>query len=137
MEKQNDSIRDRLLARMPQPENLAAFREETASLLAKHKKALFWGKWSTQVIGLLAVGVFLMTQFTWGPKLDTTRTVVFDVVAGIFFFMSQIWRLEYDLNRNQVSLLKEVKQVQLQVLELQASLDRKVEPQSVSAQKIL
>jgi hypothetical protein len=44
MEKQNDSMRDRLLARLPQPENLAAYREETASLLAKHEKALFWEK---------------------------------------------------------------------------------------------
>jgi hypothetical protein len=124
MEKGNDGLRERLLARLPQPENLSAFREETASLLAKHEKALFWEKWSTQVIGLLAVGVFLMTQFTWGPKLDTTRIVAFDVVAGIFFFLSQMWRLEYDLNRNQVNMLKEVKQVQLQVLELQASLKR-------------
>ena len=124
MEKQNDSLRDRLLARLPQPENLEAFREQTASLLAKHEKALFWEKWTTQAVGLLAVGVFLMTMLPWGPRLDTTRTVVFDVVAGIFFFMSQMWRLEYNLNRNQVNLLKEVKQVQLQVLELQASLKR-------------
>ncbi len=124
MEQGNSSMRERLLARMPQPENLAAFREETASLLAKHEKALFWEKWTTLAIGLLAVGVFLMTMLPWGTRLDTTRTVVFDVVAGIFFFMSQIWRLEYNLNRNQVSLLKEVKQVQLQVLELQASLKR-------------
>jgi hypothetical protein len=124
MEQKNDSMRERLLARLPQPENLTAFREETAVLLAKHERALFWEKWTTAAIGLLAVGVFLMTQFAWGPRLDTTRTVVFDVVAGIFFFMSQMWRLEYNLNRNQVNLLKEVKQVQLQVLELQASLKR-------------
>jgi hypothetical protein len=124
MDKQNESMRERLLARMPQPENLAAFREETASLLAKHEKALFWEKWTAAAIGLLAVGVFLMTMSPWGLKLDTTRTVVFDVVAGIFFFMSQLWRLEYDLGRKHVSVLKEVKQVQLQVLELQASLKR-------------
>jgi len=117
-------MRDRLLAHLPQPENLATFREETASLLAKHEKALYWGKCTTQAIGLLSVGVFLVTMSPWGLKLDTTRTVVFDVAAGIFFFMSQMWRLEYNLNRNHVSLLKEVKQVQLQVLELQASLQK-------------
>ena len=125
MEQRNESMRERLLARLPQPENLAAFQEETASQLARHEKALFWQKWTSQAIGLLAVGVFLMTQFSWGPRLDTTRIVVFDVVAGIFFFMSQMWRLEYSLNRNQVSLLKEVKQVQLQILEVQASLQKR------------
>jgi hypothetical protein len=124
MEQRNESMRDRLLAHLPQPENVASFREETASLLAKHEKALFWEKWTTTAFGLLGVTVFLMTMSPWGPRLDTTRTVAFDVVAGIFFFMSQMWRLEYDLNRNQVNLLKEVKQVQLQVLELQASLKR-------------
>ena len=128
MEKQNESVREKLLARLPQPENLAAFREETASLLAKHEKALFWEKWTTRAIGLLAVGVFLMTMLPWGPRLDTTRTVAFDVVAGILFFMSQMWRLEYDLNRNQVNVLREVKQVQLQMLELQASLGKEGKP---------
>jgi hypothetical protein len=29
MEQENSSVRDRLLARLPQPENLAAYREET------------------------------------------------------------------------------------------------------------
>jgi len=42
MEKENSSMRDRLLARLPQPENSAAYREETASLMAKHEKALCW-----------------------------------------------------------------------------------------------
>ena len=42
MEKQNENLRDRLLARLPQPENLAAYREETASILAKNDKKLFW-----------------------------------------------------------------------------------------------
>ena len=30
MEQKNESMRERLLARMPQPENLAAYREEDA-----------------------------------------------------------------------------------------------------------
>ena len=42
MEKKNDSLRERLLAHLPQPENLEGYREDTASLLAKHEKALFW-----------------------------------------------------------------------------------------------
>ena len=124
MEQGNESMRDKLLGRLPQPENIAAYREETASLLAKHEKALFWEKWTTEAMALLALVVFLMTMLPWGLRLDTTRTIVFDVFAGIFFFMSQMWRLGYNLNLNQVNVLKEVKQVQLQVLELQASLKR-------------
>ena len=44
MEQKSSSMRDKLLARLPQPENLEGYREETVALLAKHEKALFWEK---------------------------------------------------------------------------------------------
>jgi hypothetical protein len=122
MDQGNSSLRDRLLARLPQPENLTAFREETAALLAKHKRALFWDRWTTLVISFCGMGLFLLTFSTWGQKLYSTTIVTFDVMAGILFFLAQLYNLGYNFNRNHVNLLKEVKQVQLQVLELQASL---------------
>ena len=64
MEKQNDSMRERLLARLPQPENLAGYREETASLLAKHEKALFWEKMPSVVCFVLAPAM-LMADWLW------------------------------------------------------------------------
>jgi hypothetical protein len=109
---------------LPQPENIAAFREETASLLAKHEKALFWEKWTTLVISYCAIGLFLITFTAWGTRLPRTTIIVFDVAAGVLFFVAQLCSLEYFLNRNHRNLLKEVKQLQLQVLELQASLQK-------------
>ena len=67
MEKQNESMRERLLARLPQPENLAAYREETASLLAKHEKALFWEKMPSTVCSVSAIAI-LMADWFWGQK---------------------------------------------------------------------
>jgi hypothetical protein len=122
MEKQSESVRDRLLARLPQPENIAAYREETASLLAKHEKALSTEHWTNQVIGLCSFGVFLMANSTWGLKLPTRVMVTCDVMAGILFLLTVFSQLQQFIYRNQVNLLKEVKQVQLQVLEVQASL---------------
>ena len=60
MEKQNESLRDSLLARLPQPENLAAYREETASLLAKQEKALFWDKALAVLLINIGVVVFVL-----------------------------------------------------------------------------
>lgn len=138
MDKQNESMRERLLAHMPQPENLAAYREETASLLAKHEKVIFWGeKFPARVVMLLAVAVFMVANSTWGPKLDTNGHMSFDAFAGVLFFAGAINELRYCISRSKVDLLKEVKQVQLQVLELQASLERKVDHQEFPAQKIL
>jgi hypothetical protein len=122
MEKGNDSLRERLLARMPQPENVAAYREEVASLLAKHEKGLTAEKWSNYIFGACVVWMLAVSNSTWGPHLDATAQHVLQVFAGVFFFLLGIGSLKVYQHRNQIEVLKEVKQVQLQVLELQASL---------------
>jgi hypothetical protein len=84
------------------------------------------------VLALCALAVFMMANSIWGSnansswflRLDRTHTIIFDIVAGILFFLAQLNRLQQFIYRNQVKLLKEVKQVQLQVLELRASLQK-------------
>jgi hypothetical protein len=127
MEKQNDSMRERLLARMPQPENLEDYRKETEVLLAKHKKALFWEKVPSTLLFLLAVGLFLLTFTPWGQKLGMRQIQFFYADACLFFFVGSMIELRYRIYQNRVELLKEVKQVQLQILELQASLSKREE----------
>jgi type VI protein secretion system component VasF len=131
MEKQNESVRDRLLARLPQPENLAAYREETETLMAKHKKALFWGQeFPFKVLMCLAVAVFWLAMPTWGPMVETNGPIALMGIAGLLFFLGAFGGLTCSISRCKVDLLKEVKQVQLQVLELQASL-RKTGDESI------
>jgi hypothetical protein len=128
MEKGSESIRERLLGRLPQPENIAAYREETVSLLEKREKAIFWRKkFPANVIAWLAVAVFITANSTWGPKLDTNGHIVFDALAGLLLFTGALCGISYWISRSKVDLLKEVKQVQLQILELQASLKKDVD----------
>jgi hypothetical protein len=123
MEQGNSSMRDRLLARLPQPENLEGYREKTESLLAKHEKAIFWGeKFPARVVMWLGVAVLFMAISPWGSKVSTNQSVTIYVMTGFLFFAGAINELGYRISRSKVDLLKEVKQVQLQVLELQASL---------------
>jgi hypothetical protein len=121
MEKGSDGLRERLLARMPQPENVAAYREETTSLLAKHEKALFWEKMPSIVCSVSAFAIVMADNF-WGQKLDTATTHFIQFWAGLLFFVGVFSDLRYNIYRSKVDILKEVKQVQLQVIELQASL---------------
>jgi hypothetical protein len=48
-------------------------------------------------------------------------------MAAVFYFLGQIYQVGYQISRSKVDLLKEVKQVQLQVLELQASLRKETD----------
>ena len=123
MEKQNDSIRERLLAGLPQPENLAAYREETAALLAKHKKALFWEKMvPTACYAIVAIMVAL-----WLLGLTPTAAMrpYFWPLTGFAYFVGAVQDLRYRIYRSRVHMLKDIKQVQLQVLEIQASLQKR------------
>jgi hypothetical protein len=122
MEKGSESMRERLLARLPQPENFVGYREETAAMLARYERALFWEKASGRMIAWTGIGLFMLVNSSlWGPKLDTHGTVLLDALAVVLFFAGALMLLGYSISRNKVDLLKEVKQVQLQVLELQAS----------------
>jgi hypothetical protein len=123
MEKGNESIRERLLARLPQAENVAAYRQDTESLLAKHERALFWEKVSARTVCWLGVAVYMLANSTWGRgKFDTHGAALFDALAVVLFFAGALNLLGYCISRNKVDLLRELKQVQLQILELQASL---------------
>src|ERR1039458_5723414 len=91
----NDSIRDRLLARMPQPENLAAYREETASLLAKHEKALFWER-MPPIVAFVSAGAIVIAHWVWAQRTGSAianQTVWFGV--GMLFVAGAIKGLSY------------------------------------------
>jgi len=123
MEKQNASIRERLLARLPQPENFAAYREETAALLAKHEKALFWEKQaSTACYVIVAI---MLALWLWGKTPTAAMRQYFWPMTGFVYVLGVFQDLRYRIYQSRVDTLKEVKQVQLQVLEIQASLQKR------------
>jgi len=121
MEQESSSMRERLLARLPQPENIAAYREETAALLTRHDKALYWEKMTSTVCCVSAFAIVMADNF-WGQKLDAATNHFIWFWAGLLFFVGAIGDLRYRIYQSKVDLLKEVKQVQLQILDLQASL---------------
>ena len=124
MEKGSNGLRERLLARLPKPENLAAYQEETASLLAKHEKAIWWDKWSFRILSYCAMALWFLCASDWGQTLAHRASVGLWSAFGLMLIGAVSTGLQYFINRSKVEILKEVKQVQLQVLELQASLRR-------------
>jgi hypothetical protein len=116
MAQQSNDLRERLLAALPQPENLAAYREETAAMLGKHARALSWDKFLgyTLVIGAIALA---WIDDHW--HLGAHRLGWF---PGLMFFVGMTHVVNCKIYDSQVATLKEIKQVQVQILELQKSL---------------
>ncbi|MGB6191304.1 MAG: hypothetical protein WBF42_02465 [Terracidiphilus sp.] len=127
MDRKTDGLRERLLATLPEPESLAAYREEIAALLKKHARALRWDYITVNTFYVLA-GILLFASTAnpyWRP--DAAMRYSFHFGAAFLFFVGMIYDLRYRIYNSQVATLKEVKQVQLQMLELQEDLrkDRK------------
>jgi len=119
-----DSIRDRLLEHLPQPANLAAYREEVTSTLEKNQKRLRLEGGYTAAMWLLAVGFFTACVMKGVKWLDTPRGHFMEFVVLLLLVTGAVEILKHAVNSSRVEMLKEVKQVQLQMLEMQASLQK-------------
>lgn len=118
METRNEGIREGLLSRLPQPSNRESYEQEVASLLAKNEKGL--RKEKAVVLRLWIFVVLISVGFlaAGGMYIDTPKGPWFGTLACFWFLFGAVETVKHFVNRSRVELLKEVKQVQLQVLEL-------------------
>jgi hypothetical protein len=65
MEKGSDGLREQLLARLPKSENIAAYRESTEALLAKHERAVFWERVTGRTVTWLGIAVVMFANSAW------------------------------------------------------------------------
>jgi hypothetical protein len=119
MNQQDDSIRDRLLSRLPQPASLADYRKEVALILERNEKGLRRERWGTGALWLFIVALSTVFLFLGGQRLDTPKGPWFASLACFWLLFAAVELLKHFINRSRVDLLKEVKQIQVQVLELQ------------------
>jgi len=118
MEHRGEGIGQRLLSRLPQPSNMAAYREEVASLLAKNEKTLRRNKGT--VVRVWIFVVIVAAPFLWlaGVHFNTPQGNWFLGLACFWVLFGAVEVVKYVVQQNRVELLKELKQTQLQVLEL-------------------
>jgi hypothetical protein len=122
--ERNESISELLLSRLPQPANLAAYEKEVTSLLAENEKRLRRNKWTVVRVWIFIVVV--SAPFLWmaGTHFSTAEGNWFLGLIGFWALFGAIETAKYEHNQGRVELLKELKQVQLQILELHALLSR-------------
>jgi len=120
MAQKTNDLRERLLAALPQPENFSAYREDTVALLAKHARALRWDRVTASIFAFIASALFFFSiDNLW--HLGAFALHGFQVASALMFFWAAIFEVRYRIYESQIATLKEIKQVQLQILELQAS----------------
>ncbi len=122
MEKASDNLRERLLARMPQPGNLAAYQAEVEASLEKNQRGLRRERKVVTVLWVFVVCLSTVFLIMSGQHLDTQKGLYAAILACFVLIYPSAEVLKHFINRARVDVLKEVKQVQLQVLELQASI---------------
>jgi len=131
MEPKDDSIREGLLSQLPQPANLPAYREEVALLVEKKEKEV--RRERRVMIELWVFTIVVSILFLWmGAQRMGSKAVdeaalgpYFMGCAGFWFLFALVYFVAHSISRSRLALLKEVKQVQVQVLELQALLQRR------------
>ena len=116
----NESISQLLLSRLPQPANLAAYQKEVASLLAENEKKLRGNKWT--VVRVWIFVVLVSVPFLWmaGTHFNTAEGNWFLGLVGFWVLFGAVEIAKYEHNQGRVQLLKEIKLVQLQILQLHA-----------------
>ena len=130
MEHRDEAIRELLLSRLPQPANLAAYQQEVSSLLAENEKKLRRNKWTVVRMWIFVVAV--SGPFLWmaGTHFNTPQGNWFLGITCFWILLGALEVAKYIGHQGRVELLKEIKQIQLQVLELHALLHKGGSPTS-------
>ncbi|HEY3744133.1 MAG TPA: hypothetical protein VGL53_30015 [Bryobacteraceae bacterium] len=116
MEFKNDPVGESLLGRVPQPGDVAAYRESTARLLEKNEKSVARERIATRAFWIFCAAS--ATAWLWfsaeGAQLPRGP-----FLACIFFVWGGVEVVKQRVRESHMGLLKEIKQLQLQVFELE------------------
>ena len=112
-------LRSGLLSQQqPREERLEAYRTEVEAMLDQNEEGL---RRERKYVGIMWVYlVLLCTVFMviGGLKPNTSLGVWFGVMAVFWLLMGAVFLLKHFVNRARVETLKEVKKVELEVMEL-------------------
>ncbi len=117
MEPNDNSIRDRLLSGPPNPRDLADYRQRVSSLIEASQRRL--RRERLLVTGFWIFCAVSATAWLWFSA-DAARLPRGPFLACIFFTWGGVEVVKHYVNAVRVDVLKEIKQIQVQVFELQA-----------------
>jgi hypothetical protein len=115
--KNSDSIRERLLARLPDPTNPEAYRNSVADTLERGQKRI---RRESILVKLFWIFCVVTTATYLWFTAESSQLPRAPFLACIFFLWGVMEIIKHYINSCRTDLLTEIKQLQLQILELQA-----------------
>ena len=123
MEPLRESLRERLLAQgEPTSEKMAVYRKEIQTMLEKNEKVLRRQKWYAGAIWIWAVALTTTFLLLAGWLGKTPVGVLWGMMASLLLIAGAVELLKYFINRSRVELLKEMKGLEVQLLEIKEQL---------------
>jgi hypothetical protein len=124
METNDKNLRDRLLAQqVPAAGRLAQYRKEVDAMLEQHEKTLRRQKWYAGAIWIYAV-VLATVFLTMSSFLGTPPGIAMSFFGIFLLTAAAVELLKYFLNQGRVEMLKEVKRLEIRLLEMQEQLQK-------------
>ena len=124
MEHRSEALRELLLSRLPQPANLAAYQQEVSSLLAENERKLRRNKWTVVRVWIFVIAVSVPFLWMAGRHFNTSQGNWFLGLVGFWVLFGTVEIAKYVGHQGRVEVLKELKQIQLQILELHGLLGK-------------
>lgn len=124
MEHRSEAISELLLSRLPRPANLGTYQEEVRSLLAENEKKLRQDKGTVVRVWIFVIAVSVPCLWMAGAHFNTPQGNWFLGTTYFWVLFGAIEIAKYASRQGRVELLKELKQIQLQVLEVHALLPK-------------
>lgn len=121
-----DTFRDQLIVQEKRSSELyIKYKKEVGRMIDKESKALRKQKWIS--VPMYVYLVLLSTVFfTIGGYLkDPTMKLWFGLIACFLMIIGAVILLIFGINRTRVEMLKEMKEIQLRVIELQDKIENK------------
>jgi hypothetical protein len=111
-------IRSQLLSHIPQPENLSEYRSRVAEITQRDQKRLHVEHVVTTLFWIFCV--VTATAYLWFGNSDSPLPRA-PFLACIFFLWGGVELLKHRIHAAQIEIQKDLKQLQLQILEMKTS----------------
>jgi hypothetical protein len=125
MKHPDDSLRNRLLDQIvPEPGKLARYRKEVQAMLERDERTLGIEKWYSGMMWCMAVAMGVAFSLVASYGRDQPVRVYFSigVTLLVLFTFASVELLKRFINRARFQVVKEIKGLELRILELEGRL---------------